>query len=42
MKEKIIITWKEPVVNGLENAPQAFIGLFKGENFVKILVKIAD
>jgi NADPH-dependent curcumin reductase CurA len=34
------ITWKETVVNGLENAPKAFIGLFKGENFGKMLVKI--
>lgn len=36
------ITWKETVVNGLENAPQAFIGLFKGENFGKMLIKIAE
>ena len=34
------ITWKETVVNGLENAPKAFIGLFKGENFGKMLIKI--
>ena len=34
------IAWKETVVNGLENAPKAFIGLFKGENFGKMLIKI--
>jgi NADPH-dependent curcumin reductase CurA len=34
------ITWKETVVEGIENAPRAFIGLFKGENFGKMLVKI--
>jgi len=34
------ITWKETVVNGLENAPKAFIGLFKGENFGKMLIKV--
>jgi NADPH-dependent curcumin reductase CurA len=34
------IKWKETVVEGLENAPKAFIGLFKGENFGKVLVKI--
>jgi NADPH-dependent curcumin reductase CurA len=32
--------WKETVVEGIENAPKAFIGLFKGENFGKMLVKI--
>ena len=25
---------------GIENAPKAFLGLFKGENFGKMLVKI--
>ena len=31
---------KETVVEGIENAPTAFIGLFKGENFGKMLVKL--
>lgn len=31
---------KETVVEGLENAPQAFIGLFKGENIGKQLVRV--
>ncbi len=39
LSEKKII-WKEDVVEGLENAPKAFIGLMKGENFGKLLVKI--
>ena len=34
------IKWKETIVEGLDNAPNAFIGLFKGENFGKMLVKI--
>ncbi len=34
------IKWRETIVEGIENAPQAFIGLFKGENFGKMLVKI--
>ncbi len=34
------MTWKETVHEGIENAPKAFIGLFKGENFGKMLVKI--
>ena len=34
------IKWKETIVEGIENAANAFIGLFKGENFGKMLVKI--
>jgi NADPH-dependent curcumin reductase CurA len=34
------ITYKEHVVEGLENAPDAFLGLFKGANFGKLVVKV--
>ena len=34
------ITWKETVLEGIEKAPEAFIGLFKGENFGKMIVKL--
>ena len=34
------IKWKETVLDGIENAPAAFMGLFKGENFGKMLVKL--
>jgi len=34
------IKWRETIVAGIENAPRAFIALFKGENFGKMLVKI--
>jgi NADPH-dependent curcumin reductase CurA len=36
------IRYRETVVDGLENAPQAFIGLLRGENTGKMLVKLAD
>ena len=35
------IKHREDVVEGLENAPEAFIGMLKGRNFGKLLVKIA-
>ena len=35
------IKYRESVTQGLENAPKAFIGLLKGENFGKQLVKLA-
>jgi NADPH-dependent curcumin reductase CurA len=34
------IKWKETVIEGIENSPKAFISLFKGENFGKMLVKL--
>lgn len=33
---------REDIVVGLENAPQAFIGLLKGRNFGKLIVKVGD
>ena len=36
------IRYKEDVVEGLENAPRAFLGLFRGENFGKLLVRLGD
>jgi hypothetical protein len=34
------MAWREDVVDGLRNAPTAFIGLLKGENFGKLVVRI--
>ncbi len=36
------LRYREDVVEGLEHAPRAFIGLFRGENRGKLLVKVAD
>ena len=36
------VKYREDVVEGLENAPRAFIGLMQGENFGKLLIKVAD
>src|ERR1700719_1077501 len=35
------IKYREDVVEGLENAPRALIGLLRGENFGKLLVRVA-
>jgi NADPH-dependent curcumin reductase len=35
------IKYKEDVVEGLENAPQAFVGLLQGKNFGKLLVRVS-
>ena len=35
------IKHREDVVDGLENAPEAFMGLLKGRNFGKLIVKVA-
>ena len=36
------IAWREDVAEGLENAPSTLAGLFRGANFGKQLLKIAD
>ena len=35
------IKYREDVVEGLEKAPEAFIGMLKGKNFGKLLVRVA-
>ncbi|HEV7920932.1 MAG TPA: NADP-dependent oxidoreductase, partial [Thermoanaerobaculia bacterium] len=35
------IHYREDVIEGLENAPRAFLGLFEGENFGKRVVKVS-
>ena len=36
------IQWEETIVEGLENAPKAFIALFTGEKLGKIIVKVGS
>jgi hypothetical protein len=36
------IKYREDITRGLENAPQAFMGLFKGSNFGKLLVQVSE
>ncbi len=36
------IKYREDVIEGLEKAPEAFIGLLKGRNFGKLLVRVAQ
>jgi NADPH-dependent curcumin reductase CurA len=34
------IRWNETILDGIENAPKAFVGLFQGENIGKMLVQV--
>ena len=36
------LKYREDIVDGLENAPRAFLGLFRGENFGKLIVRVGD
>ncbi|MBB4008860.1 NADP-dependent oxidoreductase [Allorhizobium taibaishanense] len=36
------LRYREDVVDGLENAPEAFIGLLRGKNFGKLLVRVSE
>ena len=36
------VVWREDVTDGLENAPAAFMGMLRGENRGKALVKVGD
>ena len=36
------IKFREDIVEGLENAPLAFMGLLEGRNFGKLIVHVAD
>ncbi|RVA55481.1 NADP-dependent oxidoreductase [Mesorhizobium sp. M7A.F.Ca.US.001.01.1.1] len=36
------VRYREDIVDGIENAPQAFLGLLDGKNFGKLIVRIAE
>jgi NADPH-dependent curcumin reductase CurA len=36
------VRYREDIVEGLEKAPAAFIGLLQGHNFGKLLVRVAN
>jgi NADPH-dependent curcumin reductase CurA len=36
------LKYREDIVEGLDRAPEAFIGLLQGRNFGKLLVKLGD
>jgi hypothetical protein len=36
------IKYREDMVQGLENAPRAFLGLLEGRNFGKVVVRVAE
>lgn len=33
---------KEDIIKGIENAPQAFIGLLQGKNFGKLVIEMPE
>jgi NADPH-dependent curcumin reductase CurA len=35
------IRYREDIVDGLENAPESFIGMLDGRNFAKLIVRVA-
>ena len=40
LKERGFLKYKETIVEGIEYAPEAFLKLFSGENFGKLLIKV--
>jgi hypothetical protein len=36
------LKYREDIVEGLDQAPEAFIGLLQGRNFGKLLVKLSE
>ena len=41
MAKRKKIIWEEDIGEGLKNSPKEFIGLMRGENFGKLLIKVS-
>ena len=41
-REEGQVEFREDIVDGLENAPQASIGLLEGKNFGKLVIRVAS
>jgi NADPH-dependent curcumin reductase CurA len=37
-----LIRYREDIVDGLENAPAALLGMLEGKNFGKLLIRIRE
>ena len=35
------LVFREDIIDGLDNAPEAFIGMLQGKNFGKLVVRVA-
>jgi NADPH-dependent curcumin reductase CurA len=35
------VKYREQIIDGLENAPRALMGLLQGENFGKLVVRVS-
>ena len=42
LNTKMDVAFPPTLVQGLENAPRAFLGLFRGDNFGKLLVRVSS
>jgi hypothetical protein len=36
------LNYREDIVDGIENAPEAFIGLLEGKNFGKLVIRVSS
>ena len=39
IRSRLVLLWPGDIVNGLERAPEAFVGMLEGRNFGKLIVR---